>query len=167
MKIIFYMSKYFLTQSFAHFSNMLPSWSPFCPDGSSFCPLSSSGQEKVFLGVGLGVFGVGTYPQRGGWLLSKEQGLMVVFWAKWDPIWAKWDLSGQWKVGKSDLELGKKIQSYILQFFHHQSSHFIAFFFGICQIGLLIIWKQWKSDGSVKIYNCQQEIATDEIQEKK
>ena len=27
--------------------------------------------------------------------------------------------------------------------------------------------KQWKSDGHFKIYNCQREIATDEIQEEK
>ena len=50
-------------------------------------------------------------PERGLWRLSKEQVLVLVFWAKWDPIWAKWEPSGQFvrKVGKSALEsLGKK-----------------------------------------------------------
>ena len=60
-----------------HFSKTLPSWGQNCPDGSSFCPLSSSGQEKgCFQGVHI--------PERGVWLLSKEQGLGVVLWAKWD-----------------------------------------------------------------------------------
>ena len=62
-----------------------------------------------FWGV-FGVFCVRTYPRKGVWLLGKEQGLEVVFWANWDPIWAKWDPCGQFvrKVGKSALELGKK-----------------------------------------------------------
>ena len=38
---------------FAHFSNILPSWGPFCPDGRSLCPLSSSGQEKRCFGARL------------------------------------------------------------------------------------------------------------------
>ena len=96
-----------LLEQFCYFSSILPSCGPFCPDGISFCPLSSSGQENGCFGVRLGVFCVRTYPERGLWRLSKEQGLVVVFWAKWDPIWAKWDPSGQsvQKVGKSALEL--------------------------------------------------------------
>ena len=49
--------------------------------------------------------------------MSKEQGLVVIFWAKSDPICAKWDPSGQfvWKVGKSALELGKKNTIILLQ----------------------------------------------------
>ena len=57
----------------SHFSNILPSWGPNCPDYSSFCPLSSSGQKKGSFGVGLGVFCVCTYLQKGlgvcdGWV---------------------------------------------------------------------------------------------------
>ena len=48
-------------------------------------------------------------PKEVSWL-SKEQGLVVAFWAKVDPIWAKIDPPGQFvrKVGKSALELGGK-----------------------------------------------------------
>ena len=52
-------------RSLAHFSNFLPSVGPNCPDYSSFCPLSSSGQEKGCFGVGLVVFCICTYPQKG------------------------------------------------------------------------------------------------------
>ena len=97
-------------ESFAHFSNILPSWGPFCPGSSSFCPLSTSGQEKGCFGVGLGVFCVCTYPQKGFVTGESRTGvarLVVVVWAKWDPNWAKWDPSGQFvrKVGKSALEI--------------------------------------------------------------
>ena len=40
-----------LLETVAHFSNILPSWGPFCLDSSSFCPFSSSGQEKGCFGV--------------------------------------------------------------------------------------------------------------------
>ena len=67
------------------------------------------GQIETHLGnlYCFGVFCAGTYPPKG---LSKEQGLGVVLWAKWDPIWANWDPSGLFvrKVGKSALELGEK-----------------------------------------------------------
>ena len=69
--------------------SILPRWGPFCPDSSSFCPLSKSGQEKGCFGVGLGVFLVCAYQRKAIVTLSKEQGLVVVFWAKLDPIWAK------------------------------------------------------------------------------
>ena len=61
--------------------------------------------------MGLGVFCVLTYSQKGCVTAEWVQGLGVVFWAKWDPIWTKWDPSGQFvrKVGKSALELEKKI----------------------------------------------------------
>ena len=73
------------------------------PSCSSFCPLSSSGQEKGCFGMGFGVFCVCTYPPKG---LSKEQGLGVVLWAKWDPIWANWDPSGQFESGKKCSRIG-------------------------------------------------------------
>ena len=69
--------------------------------------------KGVFWGRVGGCFVYVHIPKRGLWMLSKEQGLVVVFWAKWDPIWATWDPSGQFirKVGKTALELGEKIQS--------------------------------------------------------
>ena len=102
-----------LLEKFCPLSNILPSWGPFCPECSSFCPLSSSGQEKGCFGVGFGAFCVRTYPQKGFVLLNKEQGLVVIFWAKWDLIWAKWEPYGQlvWKVGKNLQNWRKKIQS--------------------------------------------------------
>ena len=107
-------------KKFDHFSNILPSWGPYCPDCSSSCSLSSSGQQKGWFAVGLGVFCEYIHipnldPKRGLWWLSKEECQVVVFWAKGDPIWAKWDTSGQFvqKVGKNVLELGNKIQSYV------------------------------------------------------
>ena len=60
-------------KSFAHFSNILPSWGPKCPDGSSFCPLS--GQEQGCFRVGLWLFVYVHIPKRVVCLLSKEQGL--------------------------------------------------------------------------------------------
>ena len=83
-------------------SNILPSCSAFCTEGSSFWPRSGSGQEKGWFGV----------PERVLWRLSKEQGFVVVFWAKWDPIWAI--------CMKSALELGKK-------FNHSIYYHLISF----------------------------------------
>ena len=72
-------------------------------------------RKRGVLGWGWACFVYVHIPERGLWLLShgKEQGLVMVFWAKWDPIRAKWKSSGQfvWKVGESTLELGKKIQS--------------------------------------------------------
>ena len=49
-------------------------------------------------------------PNEVSWF-SKEQGLVVAFWAKIDPIWAKIDPPGQFdrKVVKSALELGGEI----------------------------------------------------------
>ena len=83
-------------------------------DCSSFCPLSSSGQEMGCFGWSWGCFKYLHIPKRGVQWLSKEQGLVVVFWTKRDPIWAKWDPFGQFvrKVGKSALEFGKNIQSF-------------------------------------------------------
>ena len=43
---------------------------------------------------------------KGVWQLSKEQGLVVVFWAKWDPIWAKWDICT--KSGQKCSRIGEK-----------------------------------------------------------
>ena len=99
-----------LLEIFAHFSNILPSWGPNCPDGTSFCPLSSSGKVKGCFGRGCGCFVYVHIPERCVWQLSKEQGLGVVFWTRWDPIWAKWDPFGQFvrKVGKRALGLGER-----------------------------------------------------------
>ena len=92
----------------------------YCKGLPTFCPFGVHSAQTVvdfahfqIQGVfwgGVGVFCVSTYPKRGLWRLSKEQGLVAVFWAKWDPIRAKWDQSGQfvWKVGRSAPESGKK-----------------------------------------------------------
>ena len=60
----------------------------FCPVGvhfaqtaSSVCPLSSSGQEKGCFGS-WGCFVFIHSSKRGLLQLSKEQGLVVVFWSK-------------------------------------------------------------------------------------
>ena len=99
--------------TFQIFWNILPSWGPNSPDCSSFCPRSSSGQEKGCFWVGLEMFCVCTYPRK-RCVSEQRRGLGVVFWAKWDPIWAKWDPSRQivQEVGKSALELGKKIPNH-------------------------------------------------------
>ena len=64
---------------------------------------TSTKQEKGCFAAGFGVFCVCTYPPKG---LSKEQGLGVVLWAKWDPIWANWDPSGQFESGKKCSRIG-------------------------------------------------------------
>ena len=69
-------------ERFCHFSKFWPSWGPFCQDSSSFCPLSTSGKEKGCFGAGFwGVLCTYISP-KGVCSLSKEQGLLVVFWAK-------------------------------------------------------------------------------------
>ena len=105
------MNKKFLPTS----RNVLPTFETFCPVAVHFAqtivhfPTFKIRPEKgVFWG---GAFFVYVHiPKRSVWLLSKEHGLVVVFWAKWVPIWKKWDPSGQFvrKVGKSALELGNK-----------------------------------------------------------
>ena len=110
----------------------------FCPLLEKFCPLFK--YFEIFCPVGVQIpqtvvhfahfqvqarkrgvlgwaWGCSVYwhiSKRGVWRLSKQQGLGVVFWAKWDPIWAKWDPSRQivQEVGKSALELGKKIPNH-------------------------------------------------------
>ena len=66
-------------------------------------------RKSEFSCWGWGCFVYVHIPERGLWWLSKEQGLVVLFWAKWDPVGAKWDPCGQFvrKVGKSALESGK------------------------------------------------------------
>ena len=63
--------------------------------------------KEVFWG---GVGGVLCKYEREMWRLSKDQGLGVVFWAKWDPIWAKWDPI--WaictKIGQKCSRIGEK-----------------------------------------------------------
>ena len=76
-------------ESFAFFSNILPSWDPNCPDSCSFCPLSSSGQEKGYFGVGFGVFVYVHIPKRGvqrlgGGILDK----MIPQPGKMRPMWS-------------------------------------------------------------------------------
>jgi hypothetical protein len=107
------MNKFFLPTS----RKVLPTFQTFCPDGVHFAQtvvhfahFQNQARKRGVLGWEWGCFVFVHIPERGLWRLSKEQGLVVVFWAKSDPIWAKWDPSGQFvrKVGKSALELGKK-----------------------------------------------------------
>ena len=107
------MNKFFLPTS----RKVLPTFQIFCPIGVQiaqkvvhFAHFQVQARKKGGLGWALGRFVYVHIPERGVWHLSKEQGLGVVFWAKWYPIWAKWDPSGQFvrKVGKSALELEKK-----------------------------------------------------------
>ena len=93
----------------------LPTFETYRPFGVSFCPDHFAHfpvqvtKRSVLWSVGF-FFVYVHIPERGVWLLSKEQRLEVVFWAKWDPKWAKWDPPGQfvWQLGNSALELGKK-----------------------------------------------------------
>ena len=48
--------------------------------------------KRSVFGWGWGCFVYVHILKRGVWLLSKEEGFGVVFWAKWDPIWTKWGL---------------------------------------------------------------------------
>ena len=109
------MNKFFLPTS----KKVLSTFQTFCPVGGPVCPAQTvvhfvhcqvQASKSGVLGWVWRCFVYVHIPERGVWLLSKEQELGVVFWAKWDPIWAKWDSSGQYvqKVGKSALELGKK-----------------------------------------------------------
>ena len=98
---------------------VLPAFQIFSPGGVHFAQTAVhfahfqvQAKKLGVLGWGLGYFECVHIPKRGLWQLNKQQGVVVVFWARWDPIWAKWDPSGQFvrnlKVGKSALELGKK-----------------------------------------------------------
>ena len=89
-----------------------------CPDGVQvsqtvvhFAHFQVQARKRDVWGWGWGCFVYVHIPERVVWRLSKDQGLVVVFWAEWDPIWAKWDPSGQsvQKVNKSALELGNSI----------------------------------------------------------
>ena len=63
-----------------------------CPVGVHFAQtLVHFAHFQGILGWGCGSFVYVHIPERGLWRLSKEQLLVMVFWAKWDPIWAKWD----------------------------------------------------------------------------
>ena len=75
-----------------------------------FAHFQVQARQRGVLGWGWGCLVYVHIPKRSVWLLSKEHGLGVVFWVKWDPVWAKWDPSGQCvrKMGKSALELGEK-----------------------------------------------------------
>ena len=92
---------------------VLSTFQKICPVGVQFAQtvvhfahFQVQARKSGVLGWGWGCFVSVHVPERSLWRLSKEQGLMVIFWAKWDP-------SGQFvrKVGNSALELGKKIQS--------------------------------------------------------
>ena len=79
--------------TFQTFSS-LPSWGPNCTDGSSFYHFQVQVRKRGVLGWAYGCFVYVHIPERGVWRLSQEQGFVMVFWAKWEPIWAKWDPSG-------------------------------------------------------------------------
>ena len=96
---------------------LLHTFQTFCPVGVQisqtvihFASFQVQARKRGVLGWALGCSVYVHTPKRCVWLLSREQGLGVVFsgWAKWNPTWAKWDPYGQfvWKVGKSALELG-------------------------------------------------------------
>ena len=92
------------------FQAFCPRGSPGCPDCSSFCPLRDQARKRGVLGWGWGCFACVHIPERGVWLLSKEQGLGVVFWAKWEPIRAKWDPSEKFVRKMGHRIGGKKYQ---------------------------------------------------------
>ena len=102
-------------KSFAHFSNILPSWGPNCPDCSSFCPLSISGQEKGCFGVSLWVFCVHTYPREGCVTAESRTGVcdgilgkMRLHLGKMRPFWAISRKIGQkcCRIGKEEFNHG-------------------------------------------------------------
>ena len=93
--------------------NVLPTFQTFYPNGVRFdqtvvhfAHFPVQARKRGVLGWGWGCFVYVHIFERVLWRLSKEQGLGVVIWAKWDP-------PGQFilKVVKCALELGKKIQS--------------------------------------------------------
>ena len=110
------MNKFFLPTS----RKVLTTFQTFCPVGvhmaqtvvhfAHFQVQGLQARKRGVLGWALGRFVYVHIPERGVWRLSKEQGLVVVVWANWDPILAKWDPTGQFvpKMGKSALELRKK-----------------------------------------------------------
>ena len=101
---------------------VLSTFQTFCPVGVQFSQMvvhfahfQVQARKRGVLGWGWECFAY-TSPNRGLWLLSKEQGLMVVFCAKWSPSGQNETSLGKlrpiWKVGKSALELGGEIQSW-------------------------------------------------------
>ena len=81
---------------------VLPTFQTFYPDGVHFAQtvvhfahFQNQARKRGVLGWGWECFLFINIPERGLWRLSIDQGFMVVFWAKWDPILAKWDQSWQ------------------------------------------------------------------------
>ena len=80
--------------------SVLSTFKHICPVGIqiqtlvNFAHFQVQARKRGVLGWGCWCFVYINIPERCFWLLSKEQGLVVVFWAKCDPIWAKWDPSG-------------------------------------------------------------------------
>ena len=91
---------------FATFQTYCPVGVSICPDGSSFYPLSSSGQGKECIRVGLGFFCVCTYPRKGRVTAEKRTEVGGGFLGKMRPCLGKTH-----KMGKGALQLGKKTQS--------------------------------------------------------
>ena len=92
---------------------VLAAFQTFCPVGVriaqtvvDFAHIQVQSRKRAVLGWFWGCFVYVHIQERGVWRMSKEQGLVVVFRAKWDPIWAKRDPSGRfvWKMGKSALK---------------------------------------------------------------
>ena len=129
-----------LLEKFCPLSNILPNWGLNCPDRQvDFVHFQVQVRKRAVLRWAWGCFVFVHIPERCVWLLSKEQGLGVVFWANWDPIWAKWDPSRQFvlKVGKR--ALGEKIQSYshpccTFTLLSCLSIHYTAAFHGFTQL---------------------------------
>ena len=89
-------------ESLAHFSNILPSWGPFCPACNPFCPLSKSGQEKGCFGMGLGCFYDCWVKNWGLWWCSGQNETHL---GNMRSIWAICTKSGQKysRIGKKNV----------------------------------------------------------------
>ena len=93
--------------------HVLPIFQTFCPVGVQiaqtvvrFAHFQVQARKRGVLGWAWGCFVYLLILERGVWRLSKEQGLGVVFWAKWDPIWAKWNICT--KSGQKCSRIGEK-----------------------------------------------------------
>ena len=97
--------------------SFLPTFPKICPGGVHiaqtvvpFAHFQVQTRKRGALWWAWGCFRYVHIPERSVWRLSKEQRLMVVFCAKWDPIWAKWDpiWANYTKNGQKCPRIGKK-----------------------------------------------------------
>ena len=105
-----------ILEHFCHISYKSPRWVSFCADGISFCPEHHL-QPLFFTQLSHTPFRdmyVPKTPQRAQVHPKTPPFLTWTWkWAKWTTFWAICTPTGQnvWKVGKTFLEVGKKIYS--------------------------------------------------------